>query len=331
MPSDRPRKPWSTLFRLFGLVLMVILLVALDWRQVVLLYARADPFWLVAACLANLAFYPAKGVRWWGLLTMVGISYPWRRAIPVYMAGSFLGAVTPGRVADLVKASYLHQDLAVPYPRGIVTVVMDRLLDLALLMVIALAILWAGALGSQYFWPVLLLLGILTLATTLAMWRRSASWLVGLLCRMPAVGGLIQGGKPALQMVHDTLSSFGDKAILLPVALSMVAFALMYGGGYCLAQGLGLMLGAGQVVYVMTLSNLVVLLPITVAGIGTRDLAMILLFGELGLPPEQALAFSMGTLVVNLLVGNAPGCLYWFWRPVSLSTNVPGRARWRGW
>ncbi|MBF0610976.1 MAG: flippase-like domain-containing protein [Magnetococcales bacterium] len=287
---------WRQLGRFFGFGLMAVLLFKLDWQPLFDLLKQGQLEWLLLSVVVNTLFFVVKGVRWRLLLSMIQIHYPWRRAIPVYMAGSFLGAITPGRVADLVKASYLHQDLAIPYGQGIASVIMDRLLDLLVLAGMAVLVLALGVWGSQYWLAVVVFCGIVLLLL-LVLWKLPAKL-------------------PFINKLGTTCQLFYRPALLVPLLLSLLAYALLYGGGFFLAKGIGLPVQFFQVVYVMTLGNLVGILPLSIAGIGTRDLAMIILFQELNIPLVESMAFSMGYLLSNLLLGNLPGCLYWFWQPV---------------
>jgi uncharacterized membrane protein YbhN (UPF0104 family) len=72
------------------------------------------------------------------------------------------------------------------------------------------------------------------------------------------------------------------------------------------AVSLGLPLSLWQTGACFCLSTLFTLIPISVAGIGTRELAMVYLFACLQLPSEEALAFSfllLGFLLTHSLIG----------------------------
>ncbi len=82
--------------------------------------------------------------------------------------------------------------------------------------------------------------------------------------------------------------------------------ALNFWAGYGMARSLSLPLSSWQVGVLTVLSTLCTLLPISIAGIGTRDVSLVLLFSCLGLGREQALAFSfltLGLVIVHALIG----------------------------
>ena len=63
--------------------------------------------------------------------------------------------------------------------------------------------------------------------------------------------------------------------------------------GYLLALSIGIDTGVLFFVLIIPVLSLLDLLPISISGIGTRDVALIFLFGLKGISPEQAVAFSL--------------------------------------
>src|SRR5215468_10336716 len=79
-----------------------------------------------------------------------------------FLTSLYLGMLTPGRVGDVLRAQYLRHDLGVPYAEGVASVVVDRLLDLYVLVVfVALgAVTWAGVAATVLGPLVLLVPGV---------------------------------------------------------------------------------------------------------------------------------------------------------------------------
>ncbi|NIV40223.1 MAG: UPF0104 family protein, partial [Anaerolineae bacterium] len=73
------------------------------------------------------------------LLQMQGIAYAYNDSFLVFMAGVFLGLVTPGRLGEMSKALYLKQDVDVPLSEGLASVLVDRLFDLYAILILGAA------------------------------------------------------------------------------------------------------------------------------------------------------------------------------------------------
>ena len=117
-------------FRLIGLGILVLILLKLDLKATISTLAGVRWGYLVLAVAVNPLLFGIKSWRWRELLRMQGIGYRWLDAFLAFLAGLFLGLVTPGRVGEVGKAFYLKQDLDVLVSEGLANVLMDRLFDL---------------------------------------------------------------------------------------------------------------------------------------------------------------------------------------------------------
>ena len=85
---------------------------------------------------------------------------------------------------------------------------------------------------------------------------------------------------------------------------------------YCLGRALGIDASAAAYFAFIPLILLVMLLPVTINGLGTSQVAFVWFFGRIGVP--QAEAFALSVLFVALgMVGNLPGGLLYAFSPRS--------------
>ena len=96
-------------------------------------------------------------------------------------------------------------------------------------------------------------------------------------------------------------------------------FTLMY----LLSQLLEINISFLAVVACVSISLAVSLLPISIAGLGTRDITLVALFSTLGLSSEAAIAFS--TLLLLLYFVNSLICFpAWLVHPLRMRTHTGG-------
>jgi hypothetical protein len=136
-------------FRLLGLVILgLVLWFGVDLGALGRRLGAAD-LRLVGAALALLGpMIFAKTLRWQGLTRVGGKGYAPARAFVVFLVGLYAGSVTPGRLGELLRASYLVRDGAATPGVALASVVGDRLFDLyALLVVAAGGVAWFGLAG----------------------------------------------------------------------------------------------------------------------------------------------------------------------------------------
>jgi uncharacterized membrane protein YbhN (UPF0104 family) len=108
--------------------------------------------------------------------------------------------------------------------------------------------------------------------------------------------------------------------MLLSLLLTIIAYGFVYYRYYLLLVTLNLDLPFGIWFGGVTIATFVSLIPISIAGIGTRDIVLIGVFGSVGIEPEKAVAFSL--LILLLLVFNGViGLFLWFKNPLIPKKN----------
>jgi len=287
---------WRWALRLIGPLLLTIVILRLDDPgRIVDVVSRAKVAPFIGALLLNAVVLEMKVVRWQWLLRVRGIHYPHRRALAAFLGALYIGLLTPGRVGDVLRVQYLKHDEGVPTSEGLASVVMDRFADLYVLAAFV-------AVGIARFSSVL--------EGTLATAAWSAVALVVLCPLLLLVPGV---SDRALRTIAARFSGRGEegsvrflaalrahvgRSLLITIPLTVAAFGINYLQGYLIAHALGLPMGVLDVIGLMSVASLLGLLPISVSGVGVRELFFSLAFPALALSPDSGVTFGLMVLVV---------------------------------
>ncbi len=317
-PQETPRQvgPASSrgaaLTRFLPLVigggLLALILSRVDLTALAGVLARAHWPWYGAALLLLLLNLLIISGRWRYNLGLLGLRYPYWHLFLIDNAGALAGAATPSRMGDLARLVYFRQDRPVLVRVGL-SIMVERLLDLTVLVGLGLAFLWTFPLPPvlKRGWAI-----AMVAAAALGLGVVLTGWFVGGRLRLleqlsrwiPRSWQERFAGSG--QEVQATLQAYATWRLAAAVALTVLAWWVNILSAYCSALALELPLSLWQSGALFCLSTLFSLIPVSVAGIGTRDLALIYLFSCLGLPAEQALAFSfllLGFLVAHSCLG----------------------------
>ena len=274
--------------------------------------ARADLRWIAFAVLLVIIDRALMAYRWLVLLCPIDpADRPARGSvIRVFFVSSFLGTFLPASVGgDAVRAYGLARLRVAPGP-AVASVLMDRLLGVLSIVIVGLAGLFlardfdfAPNRGVQ----VSMLVASLVCAAggSIVFSERAAALAETVALRLPiaAVRRLASEltiATRAYARFHFELTSVLGGSI--GVQILRVAQA------YCLGRALGIDLALAVYFAFVPLILLVMLLPLTINGIGTSQAAFVWFFGRAGVPPAEA--FALSVLFVALgVVGNLPGGL----------------------
>lgn len=296
------------LIRVVGPILLVVVILNLDdktavWRTI----ESASWFHLLVAIAANLPIVHLKVVRWRNLLAARGYQYRLGRAYVAVLSSLYLGMVTPGRVGDALRVQYAKHDLGAPYPEGLATTLMDRFCDLYVLgAVVALgAVHFAAALSADLAYATWAAVAVALLAPSLFLLRGPAELLMYRLRKLTArwhasIDALLKG-----------LRALVGKTLILAIMLTVASFAINYAQGWLVAAALGIELTYVDVAALLATTSLLGLMPISISGVGIRELFLALVFPALGLLAAQGVAFGLLVFVCNHLAIVLAGFAAW--------------------
>jgi uncharacterized protein (TIRG00374 family) len=272
--------------------------------------------WLVGLSVVLVfPFIAIKTWRWQIILRDLGMELPFGTAYRLYSVGLAAGSFTPGQSGDAIKAWYLR-DMGYPLGAALVSIVLDRLFDVALLLLLAAGgLLFLGTDFAGELPALLVLLGgtaVALLVLSLPGWRtRLFDFALKIVLR-----------RKARRQGDTTLEAEENQAVqrLRPVNFLPVFGSTLLGTGlalfrvWLLALALDLNLTLLQVVAVSSLATAVSLVPISVGGIGTRDVTLVGILSKLGYAREKAVSLSTLILLLNL-VNLVVGYAIWAIRP----------------
>lgn len=238
----------------------------------------------------------------------------------IFFVSTFVGTFLPASVGgDAVRAYSLARQ-QVPTAAAVASVFMDRMLGVLSVLIMAVAgLLLARDLATH---PAIAGALLVTLATclvtaVLVFSERAAALALRLLRRSPSATVERVAGA-LVSAIQNYATSHRELLNVLVGSIGVQVLRIVQ--AYFLGRALGI--DAPLTVYFafIPLVLLVMLLPVTVNGIGTSQAAFVWLFGRAGVAAPQA--FALSVLFVALgIVGNLPGALLY------LTGGVGGRGQ----
>jgi len=314
-PATPQRKWWPPAVKVAVSVgLLVALIQGLDIGEVRAVFAQIPAWAFLLGCLAFALQTVALAWRWRIVMTALGTPIPFPRLLPIMFIGIFFNQVLPTSFGgDALRMWHVYR-AGVRHDAAILGVLLERISG-----IIGLTLMVAG--GTVYLWTTLddawLRLALLAaLPVTLA-----GTTLLMALDRVP---GRWRTWKPLADFLR--LSADLRRIVLEPryaaplLVLSLAANALPALSVYAFALGLGLPLSAWDCLALVPAAVLAMLIPVSFAGWGLREAAMIVLLGYLGIATDVSLALSVA-FGLAMIVAALPGSVFWL---MARSRAVPG-------
>lgn len=301
--SRHPAWPWVAKAAVSGFFLWYVL------RDVPLAHAfeeaLAQPALNLAAAFALVTVQAIlAALRWTYVVSATGGYLPPSRAIPITFVSLFFNQFLPASVGGDIVRVWQSSRAGLTLANALSTVMLERFGNLlcVLALTVALLPLWSRHAGSTAAQHAFLLTGAAALAALIALMfldRLPGRWSAW---RVVRAAGVLARDARALFLRPLPAFQLGATAIAGQATLAAAVLAL--------ASGLGLKVSYVDCLVLMPPVVLLTSLPISVAGWGVREFAIVAAFGMLGVSAESALALS----VLLALVGTTtslPGGLIW--------------------
>lgn len=290
---------------LVGIFILVWIIKDLDFGQIKQAIFEINPFFYSAAVFLYIPVILFKALRWKKILDTQNMHYSFRDSFLMYGASYMLALVTPGRIGEFSRAVYLKKD---NYPTSQILLgnVLDKIFDVLFVVVFAVI--------SFVFLPFVPRFDINYLEigkwAFLGIMILGAVFFIFYLLNKERFLDFIKG-------IFMDLKKFGP----LKMCLLFVITAGSWLSFFAIVYFIGLSIGVAQITGFLYLAfasavvNTAAFLPISVLGIGTRELVLIFLLTPLGIAKETIIFFSF-LILVNYLSLFLICFLCWLKKPV---------------
>lgn len=284
--------------------LIVFLLSKLDIGRLAQQVATANGTLLMVSAGLAAAQFGVATLRWMAVSDALGQHLPFRRSFAVTYIGQFFNQALPSSVGgDAVRVWLLWKDGLSPMI-AVGSVMLDRLaavLGLVLTIIVVYPFLPAIQEEGSLRLAVLAVLGVSVGGLTVAL---SFERLSRLSSRLSSIGLLVRvsrGFKALFLSPRHAIAAVGC-GVAGQVNLSLSLFVL--------AQALDIQIGLLPCLVLWPLVVLTTLVPLSIAGWGIREGAMIAILGLAGIPADSAILLSLLVGIISTLV-SLPGGLVW--------------------
>ena len=289
--------------------LLVYVLRKVDIAPVLAQIRTVDRQWAAVALAVMSMQLVVVSWRWYLVNQLVSARMRFEQVFRLMLIGQFFNQVLPSAVGGDAVRAWLASREGVSLGRAITGVVCDRAIGLiVLVLVISCAFLVlpgiaAGRLPASELFQIIAAAGMLGLAALFFI----GDGIARLLMRhrlTESVGRLVQDLRKVLYSGGTSIAVIGLASgcqLLLVLAI------------YASAKGMNVELDFGAALLVIPAIMLVSMIPISFAGWGVREGAMIFGLGLLGIAATQALAISVVFGLLQIIIG-LPGGVLWLTR-----------------
>ncbi len=312
------RRRLSLFFRIAAsLGLIALMLSCLDTENMWRFLRRADLGLVLLTLVTVLIDRSFMAARWIWLLEALGIHASRVRVVKIFFLSTFFGSFLPSGVGGEAVRAVSFSRLTDRGVESVASVAMDRLLGMLSMLLTGLVSLTVfyrvyphpALLASVLGFSVAAVSGMAVLLSS-RLHERVRRWLAS----------SDHGWRRAVVRMLEALARYRNRpgTLLWVLAFSVGVQLLRILQAYLLSEAMSL--GTPLLYFFCFIPPilLVTMLPISVGGWGTANLAYIALFSQVGMDPDGAFVLSVLILALGIF-GNLPGGLIYAWEGFTAS------------
>lgn len=281
------------------------LLGQIEWDTMVARLREVDPAFLVLALATVLVAYNLLIVRWWAVNKGISIALPLGRTIRYSWIGAFFNQTLPSTVGgDAVRIWYLYRT-GETLVRATSSLLLDRLCGLSGLLLIVLfcqPLIFEFVPSAAARWGLAALVG--AGGAAIIAFVLMGRFRILLLDRWAVTRHLVAIARDANTLIRNPIA--GGLALFFSIGLQLLIVVTVW----LVGQSMGGVITFAQSLAFVPPVVLAATMPISVAGWGVREGAMVVALGYVGVSATDAVTISVifGLLMIT---AGLPGGLIW--------------------
>jgi len=289
------------LLPIIGISIFIYLLIKLDITKIFREIENLNWDYIFITFVLALIFFIVQTFKWFIIAKKQKVKIPFKDAFKIDIIANFYGFITPAKLGSIIRADYLRKYEG-GKGKGISNFAIDKVLDLSSLFFLTILfgfIFYQSkkVISLNYLF---LLIGIfLTLILfSLIFYKKEYSrFLLRFVYKRFIPEKAKEKAKLAFDSFYENIPPISF--LFLVFFVNLISWVINYSIIYYVGLSIGINAPFGVFLSILPISTLVAQIPITINGLGTRELTMISLFGLFGI--EAVKVFSMSILSIVII------------------------------
>lgn len=287
---------------IIGIAIFIYLLIKLKVSDVLVEISNVKINFLLIALIFLILSLLLQTFKWFIIARKQNVKVSFSEAIKIQLISSFYGFITPARLGQVMRANYLKKYSKNNLGKGVGNFVLEKILDLCSLifLVIIASFFFKEIVSIGYLFPAILF-GLFVVMLFIVMNEKYSKKIFGVFEKI--AGKFIP--KKLKDRAKESFYSFHEdkpkrRYLLLFFLINLISWIFLYAVSFFIGRAVGIEVSFFYFMAILPVTTLISQIPITISGLGTREITMIGLFGLLGVDATKV--FSMS--IIGLFLGD---------------------------
>jgi len=285
---------------IIGILIFIYILFKLDLGRVIDEIFNAKKSFLIIGF--GLIFFTCitQTAKWFAIARVQMIKVPFWEAIKINLISAFYGFITPARLGSIIRANYLRKYNLGKIGKGLNNFFLDKILDLVSMVffIAVFSVAFKEIFGISYFYYSLAIFFLLIFIIIIFRDKNKSKRILRIFYRFLPKKIKIK----AKDVFYSSYENIPKKRFfLLFFLLNLFNWVVLFSSSYFIGLAVGIEIPFFYFLAIFPIAILVAQIPITISGLGTREVTLISLFGLLGVEAVKVFSMSLIGLVLGMI------------------------------
>jgi len=302
---------WKKYLPVFGILLFIYILVKIDLQAVLSEIQNTNIYFLLIAVFLVFIMMLSETIKWFTIARFQNIKIPFSEAFKINMIDNYYGFITPSKVGSVIRAEYLRKYTEGHFGKGLFNFIIDKVMDLS--AIIFIAIIFSYNFKDKLDLPIgffTALFLFFVFGTLFFLKKERSEVILRIIYRKLVPNRFRDQAKSSFESFYDHVPK--KRYFILFFLLNLFNWVINYTLAYSVGLSLGINVPFIYYLSIFPLATLVSLIPISVAGLGTREATLISLFGLFGIAATKVFSMSLITFFIAGIIPAIIGVSYAF-------------------
>jgi len=311
------------LLPLIGIIIFILILSQLDFNRILEIFQKINPFYSFLSFFVLIPLVLIANIEWQILLKRQKIKVSFWYSLKNFFIGYFFGFITPGGLGAYTKSLYLSDKSNTPLPKCLSNIIIFNTVEFTAMLVFGAV--GAIVLSSIYPYLFFIILAIFIIIILLYMFffkKERSGGLFSKLIKSQIFNTIKDRLEKSVDSFYEDLPKFRD--ILYPFGTSLFNWFLKYILLFFIAKLFLINIPIFYFIMIIAVSDVIASIPISIYGIGTREVALITMFNfyDSSILTEQVISFSLFCYVILWIIPSIIGSFVTFYETKKLEEKA---------
>lgn len=283
---------------LIGVLIFIYLIYRIGLNEIINAFSFTKPIFFFASFILIILVVLIQAYKWNNILKLQNYQIPFLTILKIQAISIFYGFITPAKAGALIRINYLKQITKDSLVKCSSSTIIERIMDTGIVLFLAFLglIFFMGTVTNQIYTFSIIFIAFLIISGIFLKKKHTKN----LLKFFHKFFLPRKYKEKAKHYFHEFYSNFPRRRDLIwPTFLTFISWILCYTISYFIALSLGIDLPYHYVLLLFPISTIAGMLPISPSGLGVREATLIGLLASYGILAEQVIALSLLSIVVS--------------------------------